>query len=47
MAINTQVIADHNAPPISQILAKFISSHPSQGWDATVDHEAHRTIMNW
>ena len=47
MAINTQVIADHNAPPISQILAKFISSHPSQGWDATVDHEAHRTFMNW
>lgn len=47
MAINTQVNADHNAPPITQILAKFISSHPSKGWDASVDHEAHRTFMNW
>ena len=47
MAINTQVNADHHAPPITQILAKFISSHPSKGWDASVDHEAHRTFMNW
>jgi 2-methylcitrate dehydratase PrpD len=47
MAINTQVNADHHAPPITQILAKFISSHPSKGWDDTVDHEAHRTFMNW
>jgi 2-methylcitrate dehydratase PrpD len=47
MAINTQVTADHNAPPITQILAKFVSSHPSKGWDDTVDHEAHRTFMNW
>ena len=47
MAINTQVSADHNAPPITQILAKFISSHPSKGWDDSVDHEAHRTFMNW
>ena len=47
MAINTQVNADHHAPPITQTLAKFISSHPSKGWDASVDHEAHRTFMNW
>ena len=47
MAINTQVVADHNAPPITQLLAKFISSHPSKGWDESVDHEAHRTFMNW
>ena len=47
MAINTQVNADHHAPPVTQILAKFISSHPSKGWDDTVDHEAHRTFMNW
>jgi len=47
MAINTQVNADHHAPPVTQILAKFISSHPSKGWDASVDHEAHRTFMNW
>ena len=47
MAINTQVTADHNAPPITQILAKFIVNHPSQGWSPEVDHEAHRTWMNW
>jgi len=47
MAINTQVTADQNAPPITLILAKFISSHPSKGWSDAVDHEAHRTFMNW
>lgn len=47
MAINTQVTSDQDAPPITQILAKFISSHPFSGWDATVNHEAHRTFMNW
>jgi 2-methylcitrate dehydratase PrpD len=47
MAINTQVTADHNAPAITQILAKFITNHPSNGWSPEVDHEAHRTWMNW
>jgi 2-methylcitrate dehydratase PrpD len=47
MARNTKVEADHNAPPITQLLAKFVSSHPSRGWSDAVDHEAHRTFMNW
>lgn len=47
MARNTQVIADHNAPPVTQILATFIATHPSRGWSDAVDHEAHRTFMNW
>jgi 2-methylcitrate dehydratase PrpD len=47
MARNTQVPADHNAPPITQILAKFVATHPSKGWSDAVDHEAHRTFMNW
>jgi 2-methylcitrate dehydratase PrpD len=50
MARNTQVAADHNAPPVTQILAQFIATHPgygSGGWSAAVDHEAHRTFMNW
>ncbi len=47
MAINTQVKADHNAPAITQILAQYISSHPSKGWDDSVEHEAHRTFLNW
>ena len=47
MARNTKVDADHNAPPITQILAKFVSSHPSRGWSDAVDREAHRTFLNW
>jgi 2-methylcitrate dehydratase PrpD len=47
MARNTQVAGDRNAPPITQILAKFVSSHPSRGWSDAVEHEAHRTFLNW
>ncbi|HSI57108.1 MAG TPA: MmgE/PrpD family protein, partial [Ideonella sp.] len=47
MARNTQVAADHNAPPITQLLAQFVAVHPSRGWSDAVDHEAHRTFLNW
>lgn len=50
MARNTQVAADHNAPPVTQILAKHVATHPgflAGGWSDAVDHEAHRTFMNW
>jgi 2-methylcitrate dehydratase PrpD len=47
MARNTQVTADHNAPAVTQILAKFVANHPSKGWSDEVDLEAHRTFMNW
>jgi 2-methylcitrate dehydratase PrpD len=47
MARNTQVQADHNAPPVTQILAEFVANHPSRGWSDEVDHEAHRTFLNW
>ena len=47
MARNTQVNADHNAPPVTQMLARFVATHPSRGWSDAVDHEAHRTFMNW
>src|SRR5882672_3473947 len=47
MARNTRVQADHNAPPVTQILARFVASHPARGWDDAVDHEAHRTFLNW
>jgi 2-methylcitrate dehydratase PrpD len=47
MARNTQVAADHNAPPITQILANFVATHPSRGWSDAVDREAHRTFLNW
>lgn len=47
MAHNTQVAADTNAPPVTRILADFVTTHPAQGWDAGVEHEAHRTLLNW
>ena len=47
MARNTQVAADHNAPPVTRILAEFVANHPSRGWGDAVDHEAHRTFLNW
>ena len=47
MARNTQVAADHHAPPITQTLADFVAEHPSRGWSDAVDHEAHRTFLNW
>jgi len=47
MARNTNVSADASAPPVTQILAKFVSSHPSRGWSDAVEHEAHRTFLNW
>ncbi len=47
MAHNTVVPADPRAPPVTRILAEFVASHPSQGWDASVEREAHRTLLNW
>ncbi|WP_048439467.1 MmgE/PrpD family protein [Caenimonas sp. SL110] len=47
MARNTHVPADLAAPPITSILAKFASTHPSRGWSEAVEHEAHRTFYNW
>lgn len=47
MARNTRVEADLDAPAVTQILAKFVATHPSRGWADAVDHEAHRTFLNW
>ncbi|HSU22690.1 MAG TPA: MmgE/PrpD family protein, partial [Variovorax sp.] len=47
MARNTQVTADHDAPPVTRILADYVANHPSRGWSDAVDHEAHRTFLNW
>ena len=47
MARNTHVAADPNAPPVTQILARFVAGHRSRGWSDAVDHEAHRTFLNW
>jgi len=47
MARNTQVSADHHAPPITRLLAELVAQHPSRGWSDAVDHAAHRTFLNW
>jgi 2-methylcitrate dehydratase PrpD len=47
MAHNTVVTADHNAPPVTRILAEFVANHPSRGWSDAVEQEAHRTFFNW
>ena len=47
MARNTHVPADLSAPPVTSILAKFVSAHPARGWSDAVEHEAHRTFYNW
>lgn len=47
MAINTTVQARTDAPAVTHILANFVATHPSKGWDDSVEHEAHRTFMNW
>ena len=47
MARNTNVTAAAAAPPVTQILAKFVATHPSRGWSHAVEREAHRTFLNW
>src|SRR6185369_13171272 len=47
MAQNTKVTADTNAPPVTRILAQFVATHPARGFSDAVEHEAHRTLMNW
>jgi 2-methylcitrate dehydratase PrpD len=47
MTLNTHVAADTQAPPITEQLARFVAEHPSRGWSDAVDHEAHRTFLNW
>ena len=47
MTINTKVNAILDAPAVTQILANFVATHPSKDWSEAVDHEAHRTFLNW
>jgi 2-methylcitrate dehydratase PrpD len=39
--------AELDAPPVTRTLANFVATHPSRGWDEKVEHEAHRTFLNW
>ncbi|MFZ3288472.1 MAG: MmgE/PrpD family protein, partial [Telluria sp.] len=45
--LNTTVKADHDAPPITAMLADFVVNHPSRGWNDQVEEQAQRTFANW
>jgi 2-methylcitrate dehydratase PrpD len=47
MAHDTGVKAGPDAPPVTRDLAAFVATHPSQGWSAAVESEAHRTLLNY
>ncbi len=47
MANDAPIATDVDAPPITRILADFVAAHPSRGWDASVDRQAHRSVLNW
>jgi 2-methylcitrate dehydratase PrpD len=47
MTDDIRIASEQDAPPITRILADFVATHPSRGWDANVDNEAHRSLLNW
>ena len=47
MARNQTVQADAHAPAVTEVLARFVTDHPSRGWPDAVEAEAHRTFANW
>ena len=47
MAHNTRVDADAHAPPVTRLLAGFVAGFAPGGASAAVEHEAHRTFLNW
>jgi 2-methylcitrate dehydratase PrpD len=47
MARNSTVKADPDAPAVTELLARFVTDHPSRGWPDAVDAEAHRSFANW
>lgn len=47
MALNTFTGGQTDAPRVTHILAQFVAHHPSNGWSEAVEHEAHRTFINW
>jgi 2-methylcitrate dehydratase PrpD len=43
----TRAAKDDAVPPVTRMLAEFVASHPSRGWDDRVEREAQRTLLNW
>ncbi|MEO8565162.1 MAG: MmgE/PrpD family protein [Betaproteobacteria bacterium] len=47
MANDAHIAAKLDAPPVTNILADFVATHPSRGWEDSVDREAQRSFLNW
>jgi 2-methylcitrate dehydratase PrpD len=47
MARDATVPAASDAPAVTQMLADFVASHPSRGWNDAIDAEAGRTLLNY
>lgn len=47
MSHSARTSAHITPPAVTEILSRFVATHPSKGWDADVEHEAHRTLLNW
>lgn len=47
MARNQTIPADAHAPGVTELLARFVTDHPSHGWGEEVEQQAHRTFANW
>jgi len=46
LARNQTVQAGAHAPAVTELLARFVTDHPSRSWPDTVEAEAHRTFAN-
>src|SRR5438093_8562574 len=47
MSHSARAAAHIEPPPVTEYLSRFVATHSSKGWDAGVEHEAHRTLLNW
>ncbi|MGH8800264.1 MAG: MmgE/PrpD family protein [Casimicrobiaceae bacterium] len=47
MTHDPRVAAEIDAPPVTRILAEFVATHPSRGWEPAVDEEAWKSLLNW
>ena len=47
MARETTARTERDAPPVTRLLGAFVATHPAQGFDAAIEHEALRTLLNY
>jgi len=47
VASDTTARTERDAPPVTRMLAAFVATHPAQGFDPAIEHEALRTLLNY